>query len=217
MPIRKNRLNRSEQAEYLAAAQQLQSQGVAIEVPEAWREQAEAVDVVIDPTSIIYVLAPGQVLYALYVRMVSSINNFSLVAFDIVVDWEQCIDCTRDLPPYEFGPRGSVKFEEADVLNPRLSRTLHFKRKGDRFEGWLLGGGLRPVPNQYGPERPAPLLLRLLDSEDRPFDTKARVGVDRVAKVADKAVPNARGTNRLERVASTSPGPGQPVRVPKEV
>jgi hypothetical protein len=45
MPIRKNHLIRNEQAEYLAAAKQLQAQGLVAELPKDWQRQVQGVQI----------------------------------------------------------------------------------------------------------------------------------------------------------------------------
>src|SRR5580765_40195 len=79
MPFHRTRLTRSQELEFLAAAEDLRSLGVAIDIPEEWRRQANFVDVSISPASTIYELGRGKTLYALRVRLVSTSPNCSLV------------------------------------------------------------------------------------------------------------------------------------------
>jgi hypothetical protein len=176
----KNRLTRDQQADYFAAVWELQAQGVAIELPEEGKKQAEGVDVNIGMGSQVYVLH-DRILYALNVQLVSRINNSSFDGFDIIADWDDGVDCDLNEPPYRFA---GLEFGAEEVLNQRFWEVLRLRREGDRIEGWLLGMGRFPVPKQFGPGKPAPITLRLFPLNHTPFDTGVMLGVDRSVKVA---------------------------------
>jgi hypothetical protein len=180
MPIRKNHLTRNEQAEYLAAAEQLQAQGLVAELPKDWQRQVQGVQIDISASSMIYVMAAGQILYASYVRITTEINNLVLADFEMVAPWDPNISPADE--PYIFGPH-RLNFDLEEVLNHRLLNIIRLKREGDRIEGWLLGTGMAPVPSIYKIGSPAPLTLQLFDSTGRVFERSATVPVDRSAKI----------------------------------
>jgi len=182
MPTKKNRLTQTERDEYLAAAQQLQSQGLITELPTEWKELGESFVIQVGKLSTIYVLAPGQILYAVYARLVSRTNNFALTHFDIVPYWDEGISCSYDETTYSFA-RGRLEFEYDSVLNHRFEKLFRLGHEGERVEGWFLGTGLHPVPKEYGPGKPAPLTLRFFDQKGRASDTNTLIGVNRDARV----------------------------------
>jgi hypothetical protein len=182
VPIRKNHLTRSERAKYLIATKQLKDQGVIQELPTDWQELAEGVNVLVGRTSSIYVIAAGQILYAVHVCLICQIDRFALTDFDIVADWDNDIYCSYDETEYKFA-RGSLEFDCKTVLNHRFHKALELGQQGNRLDGWLLGTGLRPVPTRYGPGHPAPLTLTFFDRSQRACDTHMQIGVDRTARI----------------------------------
>jgi hypothetical protein len=74
-----------------------------------------------------------------------------------------------------FAP--GLDFDVKEVLNDRIDRDLHFRR-GDVREGWLLAMGYKPVPEEYGPCRPAPVEVRLFDQFGQPQIVTTTVAVE---------------------------------------
>jgi hypothetical protein len=171
-------------------AQQLHEQGVAIEIPEEWQNLSQYFDISISPDSTIYVLRPGVTAYAVYGRIQSRCSNVVVDNFDIIPSWDP------DVVPHSamektYRLARSLEFDFEDVLNHRIEKSLRFRRAGDRVEGWLLGLGMRPVPLEYGPRKPAPFKLSFVDQFGRPCHASAMALVDRSAKIPEPRVPRS--------------------------
>jgi len=184
MPFHRNRLTRSELLDFAAAAVELRSLGVAIDVPEEWRRSANFVDVSISPASTIYELGRGKTLYAVRVRLVSTSPNLVLNQFDIAPFWDSGVLCELD-ENYRFAP--GVEFDAKQVLNSRFDQGLRFRFNGDRVEGWLLGMGLNAVPAEYGAGFSAPIELLLFGpAEAPPCRTDVSINVQRSRKPTER-------------------------------
>jgi hypothetical protein len=184
MPFHRTRLTRRQELEFLAAAEDLRSLGVPIDIPEEWRRQANFVDVSISPASTIYELGRGKTLYALRVRLVSTSPNLLLNQFDIAPFWDSGVLCELD-DDYRFA-RG-LDFDAKQVLNSRFDQGLRFRFNGDRVEGWLLGMGLNAVPAEYGAGFSAPIELLLFGpAEAPPCRTDVSIIVQRSRKPAER-------------------------------
>jgi hypothetical protein len=184
VPVIRSRLTRTEQDKHFVTAQRLHEQGVAIEIPEEWQNQSRYLDISISPDSTIYVLRRGVTLYAVYGRLQSRCSNVAIDAFDILPSWDpDVIPYSTMKETYRF--TRSLEYDFEDVLNHRIEQSLRFPRIGDSSEGWLLGIGIRPVPPEYGPRKPAPFQLSFLDQLDRTYDTSVVALVDRSAKIPE--------------------------------
>ncbi len=87
-------------------------------------------------------------------------------------------------PPYRFAP--GLDFDFDQVLNHRIESFLRFRR-GDIRDGWLLAMGSKPIPEEYGPGRPAPLKIVLFDQFSQPHAASGEFGVERSAKTTRSA------------------------------
>jgi hypothetical protein len=201
VPVNRSHLTRTEQDKHFAIAQRLHADGVAIEIPEEWQSQSQYLDTSISPDSTIYVLRTGMTLYSVYARLQAQCSNLALDDFDILPTWDPGVfPCGTMKETYRF--TRSLEYDPEDVLNHRIERSLRFRRAGDRVEGWLLGIGIRPVPEEYGPRKPAPFKLSFLDQLRRTYDASVVALVDRTAKIPE--VPIRRTSVFAEERSSTS-------------
>ena len=212
MPIYKSRLTRTEQEDYLVLAQQLLAQGVELEIPDEWEMWSRKLDISIHPVhSSIYEVRRGITIYAVYVRLVSRDSNLTIEEFEIAPPWDHgVIACYAARDRYRFAT--SLDFEYEEVLNHRIEDLLRFHRRGDRAEGWILGSGMRPVPPDYGPGKPAPFRLDFVDQVGRVYSVSAAAAVERSARIVQ---PYKRRGQRLfdsetieARLASSRRDPG---------
>jgi hypothetical protein len=189
MPIYKPRLTRTEQAKYLAVARELVGAGVTLRIPDEWCDNASRLQILIDgpPASSIYQLASGLVVYAVHVRILAERGAVILQDFQIIPAWDSGIcECSPEKGTgYRFAP--GLDYEWNEVLNHRIVNLLRFSRRGDMQEGWLLAMGYKPVPEEYGPGRPAPLEVAFLDQFSQQHTASAVFAVERSAKATKPA------------------------------
>jgi hypothetical protein len=163
MPIYKPALTPREQAKYLSIARELEAAGTRVDIPEEWLENARFLRVTIagSPESLIYQLSPSIVLYSFRVRLLAE-RSVTLQEFEVATRWDPGVfSCYPEGPtPYRFAP--GLDFAVKEVLNDRIERGLRCRR-GDIREGWLLAMGNKPVPEEYGRGRPAPVEVRFFD------------------------------------------------------
>ena len=187
MPIRKSRLSREEERQYLASLRDRQARGFNVVIPRQL-ERACVLDVIIagSPESLITQLSATIVLYALRVRLVAE-RSVTVTEFEVAASWDPGIfPCyARGRTPYRFAP--GVEFNLKEVLNDRIENALKFRR-GDVREGWLLAMGNKPVPEAYGPGRPAPVELRLFDQFGQSQVDHATLLVERSARIRASSV-----------------------------
>ena len=66
-------------------------------------------------------------------------------------------------------------------------------------EGWLLAMGYKPVPEEYGPGKPAPVEVRFLDQFWHPHIARVKLGVERSTRT--RKSPLQTGSGLYERDA----------------
>jgi hypothetical protein len=163
MPTYKPELTSREQGKYLSIARELQAAGARVDIPDEWQENARFLRVTIagSPESLITQLSPSIVLYAFRVRLLAE-HGGRLQEFEVATCWDPGISPSyaEGRTPYRFAP--GLDFSVKEVLNDRIESGLRFRR-GDVQEGWLLAMGNQPVPQEYGPGRPAPVEVRFFD------------------------------------------------------
>jgi hypothetical protein len=163
LPTYKPELTRKEQAKYLSIARELQVTGKEFEIPDEWQDNSRFLHIMIagSPESLITQICPSIVVYAFRVRLLAE-RGVTVQEFEVAANWDPGISpCySEGRTPYRFAP--ALDFNVKEVLNDRIERGLRFRR-GDTREGWLLAMGNKPVPEEYGPGRPAPLNIVLVD------------------------------------------------------
>ncbi len=179
MPTYKPELTQREQAKYLSIARELEAAGTRVDIPDEWQENARLLRITIagSPESLIIQLSPSIVLYIFRVRLVAE-RGVILQEFEVATRWDPGVSpCYPEgRTPYRFAP--GLDFNVKEVLNDRIERHLRFRR-GDIREGWLLAMGYKPVPEEYGPGRPAPVEVRLFDQFWQPQIASTIVAVER--------------------------------------
>ena len=187
MPIRKSRLSREEERQCLASLRDRQARGFDVVIPRQL-ERACGLDIIIagSPESLITQLSPTIVLYALRVRLLAE-HSVNLQHFEVAASWDPDIfPCyPKGRTPYRFAP--GLEFDVKEVLNDRIEHDLRFRR-GDVREGWLLAMGNKPVPEAYGPGRPAPVEVRLFDQFGQSQVDHATLLVERSARIRASSV-----------------------------
>jgi hypothetical protein len=193
MPIFKPVLTRREQAKYLSIARELEAAGTRVNTPDEWQDDVRFLRVTIagSPESLITQISPTIVLYALRVRLLAE-HCVTLQEFEVVTRWDPGVfSCyPQGRTPYRFAP--GLDFEIKEVLNDRIERNLRFRR-GDVQEGWLLAMGNKPVPEEYGPGRPAPVEVRFFDQFWRSQVASCILAVERSTQTRKHSIGSGLG------------------------
>jgi hypothetical protein len=188
MPTYKPDLTPRDQAKYLSIARELEAAGTKVDIPNEWQEKARFLRVTIagSPESLITQISPTIVLYAFRVRILAE-RSVTLQEFEVVTRWDlDVFSCyPQGRTPYRFAP--GLHFDVKEVLNDRIERDLRFRR-GDIREGWLLAMGNKPVPEEYGPGRPAPVEIRFFDQFWQSQGERATLLVERSARIRASSV-----------------------------
>jgi len=147
MPNRKLRLNRAEQARHLISVRELHAVGLDIEIPE---EDSRAVDITVfgGPASSVFDSSWGTFYYAIGVRLAAERPD-TLLDCRLRTDWDDHIVLMSFDEERRVCKLGPLDYLRAEVLNHRIQNGLRFDRRGDWFEGMILGNGLRPIPEKY--------------------------------------------------------------------
>ena len=189
MPTYKPELTPREQGKYLSIARELEAAGTRVDIPDEWRENERFLRITIagSPESLITQLSPSKVLYAFRVRLLAE-RSGTVQGFEVETCWDQGVfPCYPEgRAPYRFAPGLDFDFDE--VLNHRIESFLRFRR-GDVCEGWLLAMGYKPIPDEYGPGRPAPLNIVLFDQFSQQHAESGEFLVERSARTTRSCGP----------------------------
>jgi hypothetical protein len=163
MPIKKNRLNRSEQVEHRAAVEQLQAWGLISKTPDRL-DGSSALDIRVDHmASKISETRCGTPYYAIWVELVAKQANLILVHCQVTTSWDDQIILGSDEVKSLIGPRGLVYAREG-TLNERIENGLRFHSCGDLVRGTIFAWGVRPIPAAYSTGSIVPFQLTFTDS-----------------------------------------------------
>ena len=166
MPIRKPRLSRQEEAEYLLCLQQLQGEGHDVEIPDKWRENAAAVDIEVGAPweNMVFDLTNGGVgYYAVRLRLIARRPGVILLEYAITSDFDDQILLLNIDERNPFCKLGRFEFERREILNSRVDNELRLQRRGQMVQGWLLASGLSRIPPQDRDGAKVPFQLTFRD------------------------------------------------------
>jgi hypothetical protein len=187
MPYRQTRFSRAENAEFALCLQQLQAEGVDVEVPSSWLEDSRALDIKVADGGecVVWESLSGQPYYAVHVRLVAR-RPIVLVDFQMTVPWDDQI-AFGDVPEYN----GLCRFESKNyppktVLNSRIYDLLRFHRRGDVVDGWILSCGLARIPPAYRTHTLAPCQISFTDALGQEFAEPTVLSVVRNSKPMDR-------------------------------
>ena len=195
MPIRKRHLNRAEQARYHAAAQELHSAGLDVDVPEEWLQDSHFLDVAVAGglATGVFDLPNAGVGYAICVRLVAMRAGLILSHYQIRTKWDDQIS------PLNFDERSPIcnlgwfSYSRNEVLNQHLDNSLRFHYRGQLIEGTILAMGLRPIPATYRTGARIPFQLTFGDPLGHKIEVEAELHVDRIAKRKNATVRRGSG------------------------
>jgi hypothetical protein len=188
MPIRRSRLSREEEREYLASLRDRQARGFNVVIPR-WLERACPLDIFIagGPVTSIFDLPGGGAAYAIWVRLVA---RRPVTVFDCAMTtaWDDQIVLqgffdARD-PLWRLGHRD---FPRREVLNMRIMDSLRFGYH-KMVEGWILFTGLIPMPEAFRHGMTVPFTMVFLDQNENEICQGAELFVDRTWRPKSKFV-----------------------------
>ncbi len=199
MSVRDPRLSRTQQAKYLPCLQQMQSEGIDVEIPEDWEEASRALDIELAPPSesIVFESPTGGTYYAVCVRLVALRSGLTLVGWDIATSWDD------EIEPESFNSAGPIytlgrqEYRPCEVLNQKIESNL-FLRRGQIAEGWILANGLRPIPPQFDDHSIAPFEVRFFDQFHCAHPAQGTLSVSRRAPRESVNVPRGTGLYDLD-------------------
>jgi hypothetical protein len=184
MPIRMHRLSRREEAEDRMCLQEMQAEGINIDIDK--RDQSPrrvpALDILVvgGPSTLIFNLPSGLAGYAIWLRLVATKCGLILPDVEIITKFDDQI-----VP--EYFPRrfplcklGQCQYPIAEVLNDRF--PLRFHQRGHMIEGVILATGLKPIPKHYLQGMIVPFTLRFQDQYGNEISAQAELSVDRSTK-----------------------------------
>ena len=207
MPILKPRLTPREQGKYLRVAEELLGGGLALEIPDEWRDSTRALRIEIGgaPASSICQLAGGIVVYVVRMKLVAERGGVILEDFQIKPAWDPDVfaSVSQEGTNYRLAP--GHHYDWSEVLNHRIEKRLRLRR-GDLADGWLLATGTKPIPPEYGPGRPAMLEVAFSDQFSEQHKVMGEIVVERSAKTLKSAVRRKSGL--FDPVELTAPTEG---------
>src|SRR6266404_7419069 len=173
MPTRKRHLNRVEQAQYLAALQELRVAGFDLDVPYQWQESRFLdIQVAEGPASTAFRMPNFGIGYAIYVRMVATGARLSLLHCQVRTAWDDQIALLNVEERDKIVRFGWLKFSRNEILNQKFDSSLHFHYRGQMVEGMILAVGCQAIPATYGKRAQIPFLLTVTDSLGREVNVK---------------------------------------------
>jgi len=187
MPVKRTRLVRAQQDVYLARAQELQAAGLNCEIPDEWQENSRSLDIFVAPRegNILCEISTGVTAYAIWMQLVALRSNLILQNFRMASEWdsESIALCSARGELYRVG--AAFEFTEDETLNHRIERGLHFRRRGEVAEGWLLASGHRPIPEKYPDWITTELRITFTDQFGHDHSARAKATLDRSAPLRD--------------------------------
>ena len=214
VPIRRPRLSRREEAEYRRCLQEMQAEGIDVDIPDP-PEHVPALDISVvgGLATLIFNLPSGLAGYAICLRLVAGKSGL------ILPDEPRTTTKFDDqIVPESFDQRfplcklGQCEYPTAEVLNDRF--PLKFHRPGDLIEGVILATGLEPIPKEYLQGMTVPLKLTFEDQFGNEISAEAELSVDRSTKPRKRLVGPISSLDGPEGISATSElGVGQNLNV----
>lgn len=162
--MRRRRLTRTEERQYLAHATILQQEGISLEIPKEWKEHAYPLEISVapPPVSEVFERSRGGLSYSVYLRLLSKARCM-IEQVAITVAWDDRIILESLDQRYPVGVYGYPPVSWKEVLNSRIEGGLKFARSGEVVEGFLLARGGARFPEQYRTGQSVPFTLSLYD------------------------------------------------------
>jgi hypothetical protein len=194
MPIRKVHLNAAENANYLAAAKELQIGGLDLDIPMEWSQQSRLLDIEVapGPASMAVDLANAGVGYAICIRLIARQPRLILPHYEITTEWDQQISIL-DFDERRICKLGSLTYSRDQVLNHELINSVRFHYSGQMIEGMILAMGLRPIPVAYRTGAKVPFKLAFGDSLGREINVEAELYYERTTKRKNTTIRRGAG------------------------
>ena len=179
MPIRKPRLSRTEEEEYHRCLQEMQAEGIAVDIPKQTAEHASALDIMVvgGLATLIFNLRDGRAGYAIWLRLVARKSGLIVSECEISTKFDDQIVLESFDQRFPLCTLGQCRYPRAEVLNDLF--PLRFHRRGYMFEGVILATGLEPIPKKYLQGMTLPVKLAFGDQFGGEFNAETELYVDR--------------------------------------
>jgi hypothetical protein len=208
MHIRIPRLGRREKEEYFRWLQQMQAEGIDVEVPELRLQQPGPLDILIagGPATGIFDLPGGGAAFVIWVRLVAG-RPVTVLDCAMTTAWDDQIVLQgffdERTPLWRLG---HVAFPRSQVLNMRIMDSLHLGYH-KMVEGVILFTGLKPMPESFHHGMIAPFTLVLVDQNENEVRVQAELFVDRTWQHERKVVhPKSSLRDPVEIPETSEPG-----------
>jgi hypothetical protein len=185
MPVKKTQLSRAQRDRYLEQAQELRAAGLECEIPSEWEENSRSLDIVVAPPegNILCELSSGITACAIGVRIVALTSNLILEDFTIASKWDPELVAVCSNPKGLYVVGAAINFTESESLNRRIEDGLHFHRRGDTANGWVIASGFKPIPDKYGQRMTTDLRLTFTDQFGHDHSAQAQAFLERSARL----------------------------------
>jgi hypothetical protein len=190
MPIQKPRLNREEQARYLAATQELRTAGRDVDIPGEWLQDSHFLDVAVarGPATGAFDLPGGGAGYAICLRLVALRHDLILPHCRMRTEWDNQISRLNFDERSPICKLGWFTYSRSDVLNQHFDNSLRFYYRGQLIEGTILAMGLQPIPAVYRTGARIPFRITFGDPLGHEIEVEAQLYADRMAKKKNATV-----------------------------
>jgi hypothetical protein len=183
MPIRRHRLSRREEAEYRMCLQEMQAEGIDVDIPDQAPEHVPGLDIFVvgGLASVIFNLPGGNAGYAICLRLVAGKSGLILPdECRITTKFDDQIELETIDHRFTLCRLGQCKYPTAEILNDRF--PLKFHHRGHMTEGVILATGLEPIPKEYLQGMTVPFKLAFEDQFGNEISAEAELSVDRSTK-----------------------------------
>jgi hypothetical protein len=185
--MRKRRLTRAEEREYLDYARIMREEGIPLEIPSEWVKHAFPLDIAIapPPDNQVFERDRGGLSYSVYVRLLSE-DRLIVEHVAIATDWDDQIALEEFNRSYPIGMYGYPPLSWEEVLNSRIEKGLKFARPGQLAQGFILARGGTEFPKGYKTGQWVPFTLSLYDQYGNKVEKRGYLDVQRSARRARK-------------------------------
>jgi hypothetical protein len=188
MPYRQTRFSRAENAEFVLCLQQLQAEGIDVEIPSAWIDPPPdpdrlTLDQIHDGTAKIYDLPSHAILIVIPARLSVLKSGILFTDVSLKIPWEDCpLELNEPGQELTFDKltRGTLPDLLPTILNRWLKSEVPLRPRC--VEGVILAEGWTSFPTDYRDGMPVAVNLLLEDERHNKINFEFEVRIDRSLK-----------------------------------
>ena len=198
----KPRLSRAEEAEYFESLGELQAEGVDVGQLEE-DDLPVTIQVGSSIENFVFDRYRGTAAhYASYLQIVANNPGIVIADGEITGEFDDDILLESNVSERVIFDFCGQHFHRDTILNERIEQGLRFHYRGQMIEGWILGSGSKPIPQEFGNESCTWLQLSFFDPLGRKAEAKAPPSVLRSSRPPEQAPQSEKGL-----YAGPIPGP----------